>query len=60
MVGVTGFEPMASWTRTKRDTKLRHTPRAHLLYPYSCALSRGIVQFSLDIPKKGIKCRENA
>ena len=21
-----GFEPTASWTRTKRDTKLRHTP----------------------------------
>lgn len=27
MVGVTGFEPMASWSRTKRDTKLRHTPK---------------------------------
>ncbi len=26
MVGVSGFEPEASWTRTKRDTKLRHTP----------------------------------
>lgn len=26
MVGVWGFEPQASWTRTKRDTKLRHTP----------------------------------
>ena len=21
-----GFEPAASWTRTMRDTKLRHTP----------------------------------
>ena len=28
MVGVPGFEPGASWTRTKRDTKLRHTPIA--------------------------------
>ena len=27
MVGVAGFEPTASWTRTKRDTKLRHTPK---------------------------------
>ena len=27
MVGVAGFEPAASWTRTKRDTKLRHTPK---------------------------------
>ena len=26
LVGVPGFEPGASWTRTKRDTKLRHTP----------------------------------
>ena len=24
--GLSGFEPGASWTRTKRDTKLRHTP----------------------------------
>ena len=28
VVGVSGFEPEASWTRTKRDTKLRHTPIA--------------------------------
>ncbi len=28
LVGVSGFEPEASWTRTKRDTKLRHTPIA--------------------------------
>ena len=28
MVGVSGFEPEASWSRTKRDTKLRHTPKA--------------------------------
>ena len=27
MVGVAGFEPAASWTRTMRDTKLRHTPK---------------------------------
>ena len=25
LVGVPGFEPGASWSRTKRDTKLRHT-----------------------------------
>ena len=31
MVGVAGFEPTASWTRTKRDTKLRHTPISTLL-----------------------------
>ena len=28
MVGVAGLEPAASWSRTKRDTKLRHTPKA--------------------------------
>ena len=27
-VGVTGFEPATSSSRTKRATKLRHTPRA--------------------------------
>ena len=26
MVGVAGLEPAASWSRTMRDTKLRHTP----------------------------------
>ena len=32
MVGVRGFEPRASWTRTKRDTKLRHTPMDTVRY----------------------------
>ena len=32
LVGVSGFEPEASWTRTKRDTKLRHTPLTMILY----------------------------
>ena len=31
LVGVSGFEPEASWSRTKRDTKLRHTPSARVL-----------------------------
>ena len=31
LVGVSGFEPEASWTRTKRDTKLRHTPITTIL-----------------------------
>lgn len=26
MVGMTGLEPAASWSRTKRATKLRHIP----------------------------------
>ena len=31
LVGVSGFEPEASWTRTKRDTKLRHTPLSQVI-----------------------------
>ena len=27
MVGVTGFEPATFWSRTKRATKLRYTPK---------------------------------
>ena len=26
IVGVTGFEPATSWSRTRRSTKLSHTP----------------------------------
>lgn len=33
MVGAEGFEPSASWTRTMRDTKLRHAPiKSQLIY----------------------------
>ena len=27
MVGVKGFEPSASWSQTKRSTKLSYTPK---------------------------------
>ena len=47
LVGVAGFEPAASWTRTMRDTKLRHTPISHLLY-HGRAKSQGI--FTVSIP----------
>ena len=41
LVGVTGLEPMASWSRTKRDTKLRHTPMtAIILYNEKLKKSR--------------------
>ena len=33
MVGVTGFEPATSPSRTVRATKLRHTPTSSLVYP---------------------------
>ena len=37
-VGVAGFEPTASSSRTKRATKLRHTPDGRrLLYPTPAA-----------------------
>ena len=29
MVGVTGLEPAASWSQTKRATKLRYTPKKY-------------------------------
>ena len=32
MVGVTGLEPAASWSRTKRTTKLCHTPASPYLH----------------------------
>ena len=32
MVGVTGFEPATSPSRTVRATKLRHTPFDYLMY----------------------------
>ena len=31
LVGVAGLEPAASWSRTMRDTKLRHTPMQCLM-----------------------------
>ena len=35
MVRAAGFEPTVSWTRTKRDTKLRHARIGQLMY-YMC------------------------
>ena len=31
LVGVTGFEPAASWSRTKHSTGLSHTPITMIL-----------------------------
>ena len=42
LVGVAGFEPAASWSRTKRDTKLRHTPKE--CYRYIIVTSSQIVK----------------
>ena len=48
LVGVSGFEPEASWSRTKRDTKLRHTPKRFKNY---ILLSRKLQElFSIKSP----------
>ena len=57
MVGVSGFEPEASWTRTKRDTKLRHTPLALLLYGETCLLSSENVMDYLRHCNAGLPCQ---
>ena len=50
MVGVSGFEPEASWTRTKRDTKLRHTPlpRYYNEESHFCQVSKVSALHSVD------------
>ena len=35
LVGVTGFEPAASWSRTKRSTELSHTPLSYSIQLFS-------------------------
>jgi hypothetical protein len=32
VVGLAGFEPAASWSRTKRSTKLSHSPKKNVLH----------------------------
>ena len=43
MVGITGFEPATSSSRTKRATKLRHIPVAG----GSCPLHSGYITYAL-------------
>ena len=43
MVGVTGFEPAASSSRTKRATKLRHTPWLPRMRPVESTGSAGML-----------------
>ena len=35
MVGMTGFEPAASWSQTKRSTKLSHIPIERRFYDWT-------------------------
>ena len=44
LVGVTGLEPMASWSRTKRSTKLSYTPMAEFYSPIIIAVFPPIVK----------------
>ena len=46
MVGVTGFEPATSSSRTKRATKLRHTPKCFDTH------HRAPIQDSRSVPLK--------
>ncbi len=45
-IGVKGFEPSASWSRTMRDTKLRYTPTTLILYSIYRYLSIITLNFS--------------
>ena len=50
LVGVTGLEPAASWSRTKRATKLRYTPSlffAMLFYILFLVLASVLLYFYL-------------
>ena len=62
LVGVSGFEPEASWSRTKRDTKLRHTPSAWILYVENSDLSRGMhenIFWRIRLPEEVRAMKEN-
>lgn len=56
MVGVRGFEPPASWSRTKHSTKLSHTPiNIHFPrrnHPTRRILYRNIADLSISERKK--------
>ena len=52
MVGVAGFEPAASWTRTKRDTKLRHTPKDLNIIMRLYPIVKGCQVFLPDFSRK--------
>ena len=49
VVGVSGFEPEASWSRTKRDTKLRHTPKCFSIILYRSDKIKWYFDFLLNV-----------
>jgi hypothetical protein len=54
-VGLVGFEPTASWSRTRRDTKLRYSPKGIITFVRGDAplTSRILVQ----IARRSIRVR---
>ncbi len=44
-IGVTGFEPAASWSRTKHSTKLSHTPMCQYSIPHPLPFVKGFLKF---------------
>ena len=49
LVGAPGFEPGASWTRTKRDTKLRHAPIDQVIIMTFPEIVKRIMEFPRKI-----------
>ena len=47
MVEVTGFEPTASWSRTKRSTKLSHTSDLDIIASFGLIVNK-IIKIFLD------------
>ncbi len=43
LVGVRGFEPPASWSRTKRSTKLSHTPCMLIIHQGAALVNKLII-----------------
>ncbi len=57
LIGVTGFEPAASWSRTKHSTGLSHTPITEILYHNSLPLS--IVAVKIFAPSPRLKKKQS-
>ena len=45
LIGVTGFEPAASWSRTKHSTELSHTPMCQYSIPHRGGFVKGFFGF---------------
>ena len=50
MVEVTGFEPTASWSRTKRSTKLSHTSDLDIIASFGIIVNKIIKIFLVFYP----------